>query len=154
MPVKSTKSLTIRDAKAADEAEWRQMWQGYCDFYHAIVPSDVTDSVWARIIDPDAPIYAVIAESETGQVLGFSNYVLHQFTWGKGLACYLEDLFVKPDARAMGVGKALIDAIIDRARANGWSRVYWMTATDNTTARALYDKYCPADDFVRYTVRL
>jgi len=130
------------------------MWQGYCDFYRVTVPAHVSDSVWARILNPDEPIYAVIAESESGQVLGFVNYVLHQFTWGTGLACYLEDLFVKPEARGRGIGKALTDAIIDRARANGWAKVYWMTQTGNQTARTLYDKYCLADDFVRYTVRL
>jgi GNAT superfamily N-acetyltransferase len=87
-------------------------------------------------------------------VLGFTNIVLHQFTWGTGLACYLEDLFVKPDARGLGIGRALIDSVIDRAKAKGWNRVYWLTATGNATARVLYDSYCPADDFVRYTVRL
>ena len=153
MPVKSTKSLTVRDAKPADEGEWRGMWQGYCAFYGVDVPTDVTDSVWSRIMDIKAPIYGLVAESEGGQVLGFVNYVLHQYTWGTGSVCYLEDLFVKPEARGQGVGRALMDSLIDRARANSWARVYWDTETSNKTARTLYDKYCLADDFVRYTVR-
>jgi GNAT superfamily N-acetyltransferase len=154
MPFNSTKNLTIRDAKAADEREWREMWQGYCGFYQVTVSPDVTASVWTRIMDSSSAIHALIAESESGHVLGFANIVLHPYTWGTGLACYLEDLYVKTEARARGVGRALIDAIIDRAKENGWQRVYWLTATGNETARVLYDSYCLADDFVRYTVRL
>lgn len=35
-----------------------------------------------------------------------------------------------------------------------WTRIYWMTRKGNTTARALYDKFCSIDGFVRYTIPL
>ena len=38
-------------------------------------------------------------------------------------------------------------------RAEGWSRLYWMTREDNARARSLYDQFAKADDFVRYVVR-
>ena len=38
-------------------------------------------------------------------------------------------------------------------RAEGWSRLYWMTKRDNEAARRLYDRFTAADDFVRYVVR-
>ena len=83
---------------------------------------------------------------------GFVNYVLHPSTWGTADTCYLEDLFVSPEARGSGAGRALIEAVLERAKAYGWDKVYWHTRADNARARALYDSFAPADDFVRYVV--
>jgi len=154
MAAQFTSKIVVRDAISADENQWREMWDGYCSFYEASVSADVTNSVWARILDKNESIYAVVAQDESGQTLGFANYILHPFTWGKGSACYLEDLFVKPAARGNGVGQSLIDELLRRGKDNQWARVYWMTASDNETARKLYDRYCSADSFVRYTVRI
>ncbi len=85
-------------------------------------------------------------------MVGFANYVVHPFTWGEEDVCYLEDLFVAPDVRGRGAGRALIEHLIERAVAEGWSRLYWLTRAENETARRLYDRFCPADGFVRYTV--
>jgi GNAT superfamily N-acetyltransferase len=67
--------------------------------------------------------------------------------------CYLEDLFVDPDRRGAGVGKALLEWLRNAMRAEGWARLYWVTHKDNADARALYDQFTKADDFVRYVVR-
>jgi GNAT superfamily N-acetyltransferase len=80
--------------------------------------------------------------------------VLHPFTWSEGPTCHLEDLFVRPDARCRGVGRALIQHVIDLAKAEGWARVYWMTEAGNERARTLYDRFCKTDGFVRYTISL
>ena len=71
---------------------------------------------------------------------------------GDRQTCYLEDLFVSPEARGSGAGRALIEAVLERARAHGWDKVYWHTREDNARARALYDSFTGADDFVRYVV--
>jgi ribosomal protein S18 acetylase RimI-like enzyme len=59
---------------------------------------------------------------------------------------------VSPAARGGGAGRALIEAVVERARSNGWNKVYWHTRADNERARALYDSFTQADDFVRYVV--
>jgi GNAT superfamily N-acetyltransferase len=141
----------VRSATARDEAAWRELWDGYCAFYEASVPPDVTTATWRRLLDPAEPMEALVAERD-GTVVGFANYILHPRTWGVGQACYLEDLFVAPAARGTGAGRALIQALLDRAQADGWDRVYWHTRRDNATARALYDSFTQADDFVRYVV--
>jgi ribosomal protein S18 acetylase RimI-like enzyme len=68
--------------------------------------------------------------------------------------CLLEDLYVSPGVRGLGIGKRLIDHLIQRGRDEGWARVYWHTQEDNETARRLYDRFGPADGFIRYTIRL
>jgi len=90
---------------------------------------------------------------DEGSLAGFVNYVVHPSTWAQADSCYLEDLFVSPAARGRGAGRALIEALLELGRAHGWSKVYWHTRSDNEQARALYDTFAKADDFVRYVVR-
>ncbi len=148
----------VRLAAPADEAAWRGLWDAYCKFYAVSIPADVTGSLWRRIVDPAMPLHAVIAESAGGhgrnELVGFANYVLHPYTWGTGLMCYMEDLFVVEHARGKGAGSALIGRLLQMAKQNGWPRVYWHTHCLNEVARSLYDKFTPPDPFVRYVVNV
>ena len=143
---------TIRSALPSDEAAWRSLWRGYCDFYGVDVADAVTDRTWKRILDPDSAIMCVVAEVE-GKVYGFANCVVHENTWETQPVCYLEDLFVLPSARKRGIGRALIEWLRNSMRAEGWARLYWMTHHANHEARKLYDQFAQADGFVRYVVR-
>jgi GNAT superfamily N-acetyltransferase len=143
---------TIRSALPSDEAAWRKLWRGYCEFYDARVGDEVTSRTWQRILDPDSAVMCIVAEVE-GQVYGFANCVVHENTWETQPVCYLEDLFVTPSARGRGIGGALIEWLRNAMRAEGWARLYWHTRNDNTQARKLYDRFAEADDFVRYVIR-
>jgi ribosomal protein S18 acetylase RimI-like enzyme len=115
------------------------------------VPPGVTAVTWRRLLDPDQPVEGLVAEQD-GEVVGFVNCVLHPSTWATADSCYLEDLFVSPAARGSGAGRALIEAVLERAHSRGLRTVYWHTRQDNARARALYDSFTKADDFVRYVV--
>jgi GNAT superfamily N-acetyltransferase len=141
--------ITVRLAASADEPGWRELWAGYNAFYEATVPEAVTRSTWRRILDAAVPIIGRVAERD-GHIVGFSNSVLHESTWAAAPVCYLEDLFVAPAARGAGIGRALLQDLVDLARSNGWPQLYWHTRANNATARGLYDTFIPADDFVRY----
>lgn len=143
---------TIRSALPSDEAAWRKLWAGYCDFYGVRLQPTVTDRTWKRILDPDSAIMCIVAEVD-GQVYGFANCVVHENTWESQPVCYLEDLFVLPSARGHGIGTALIEWLRNAMRAEGWSRLYWTTQASNHQARKLYDRFAQADGFVRYVIR-
>jgi len=144
--------LVIRSALPGDEPTWRRLWRGYCDFYDTTLPEEVTQRTWKRILDPDSGVMCIVAVVE-GQVCGFAHCVVHENTWESQPVCYLEDLYVDPSARGYGVGKALLEWLRNSMRAEGWARLYWMTRRDNHVARALYDQFTQADDFVRYVLR-
>ena len=146
-------SVLVRAPFARDELAWRRLWAGYLDFYRATVAPDVTLRTLERILDPASPMFGRIAERE-GAVVGFAICVLHEGTWSIGPTCYLEDLFVDPAARGVGVGRALIDDLVALGGDRGWNSLYWHTRADNTQARKLYDRYGAADDFVRYRLTL
>ena len=143
----------VREIRAGDEAIWRQLWAAYLTFYETTLPGSVTDATWTRIVSDDDTFQAIVAEID-GAVIGFANVVLHDFTWSDRPAGLLHDLYVRPEVRGGGAGRALIQRVIDQGRREGWNRVYWMTKEDNTVARKLYDTFAPADGFVRYRVGL
>lgn len=146
--------MIIRPAEAKDETEWRKLWADYCTFYEVVVPEAVTATTWERILSVTAPIHALVTEETDGALLGFANYVLHPHTWSDKTLCYLEDLFVATEARGKNVGHGLITRLVEMGRENNWERVYWHTNEDNARARRLYDRFTPADNLVRYVIRL
>jgi GNAT superfamily N-acetyltransferase len=145
--------VAIRSVLPNDQPAWQRLWHGYCEFYGASLRDEVTQHTWKRILDPDSAIMCVLAESE-GRVVGFAHCVVHENTWEIQPVCYLEDLYVDPAVRGQGIGSALLEWLRNAMRAEGWARLYWVTHKDNAAARALYDRFTPADDFVRYVVRL
>lgn len=58
--------------------------------------------------------------------------------WYAAEDCALEDLFVSEEARGAGLGRAMVDAVLDRARERGCRRVELDTDEDNAAALALY----------------
>ena len=59
--------------------------------------------------------------------------------WKAALECYLEELYVVPDRRGEGIGRALMEAAIDLARQEGAADMSLGTGEDDVAARALYE---------------
>jgi GNAT superfamily N-acetyltransferase len=78
------------------------------------------------------------------------QYLFHRSTWTSGNYCYLQDLFVSDGARGLGVGRALIEAVYEKAKAAGANRVHWLTHTTNAQARILYDQVADNLGFIQY----
>lgn len=144
---------TISRPTPADRAEWDRLWQAYITFYESEVPGDVSDSTFARILADDE-LHGAIARDASGRPIGLVHWLTHPATWSTGTYCYLEDLFVDPEARGSGAGRALIEHVRSWAAEHGASKVYWLTASDNATARALYDRVATSTGFVHYEIEL
>jgi GNAT superfamily N-acetyltransferase len=143
----------IRDARPSDEDRWRELWAQYLRFYASELAPQVTDATWSRIIDPESRLSCRLAEVG-GQVMGFAVWHHHLASWHLADDCYIEDLYIDPDVRGHGLGRALLDDLFAIARTRGFGRIYWHTNEGNARARALYDSYAPADGHIRYRLRL
>lgn len=68
----------------------------------------------------------------------------------------LNDLFVHPDKRRLGVGRSLMNAAIEHARATGYRRVELETAVDNVSAQRLYESlgFTVGEGFHHYSIDL
>ncbi|MGH6949820.1 MAG: GNAT family N-acetyltransferase [Vitreimonas sp.] len=142
--------MIIREAKPSDRAAWAPLWAGYLAFYESELPPAITDVTWSRFHDPAEPMLCLVAEDDDGALVGFTHLVFHRGTWAVGDFCYLEDLFVAPNARNRGVARALIEAVYALADERGAERVYWLTHESNTTARKLYDQVAQNRGFIQY----
>jgi GNAT superfamily N-acetyltransferase len=98
-------------------------------------------------------MYGFVAENENG-VIGFTHCLFRPSTWTETDYCYLEDLFVDPSIRGKGVGRALMNRVIELAKAKNSKRVYWTTQEFNKTARVLYDSITSVSEFVQYRLPL
>lgn len=146
-------TVTVRPLDVKDEARWRELWAGYLEFYK--IPDldpKTTDNTWAMLCGAREDVFGLVAEVD-GDVVGLVHGVVHANTWVTTPICYLEDLFVDPGARGQGAGRALVEALVARAQANGMAQVYWRTADDNP-ARKLYDQLATKIDFVTYVRKL
>jgi GNAT superfamily N-acetyltransferase len=142
-------SFAIRALRSDERAAWEPLWLGYLTFYQATQAPEVTDVTWQRLHDPTEPMHGLVADQDR-VVLGIVHFVYHPSTWTLGPYCYLQDLFTTEAARGRGVGKALIEAVYAQARADGASRVYWLTHESNEVARSLYDKLATQTGFIQY----
>jgi GNAT superfamily N-acetyltransferase len=142
--------LTVRELQATDESRWRELWNGYLQFYRCDLPAAVTEFTWRRLIDPAQQLYGFAAVNDANRIVGIVHYHFHLSTWSLASYCYLEDLFVDPNVRGTGAGRALIQAVYTAADRRGADRVYWSTENDNERAQALYNKVATLTPFMQY----
>lgn len=140
----------VRCLEPRDEARWRELFDGYLEFYDESIPKSVVDATWTRLVTQADHMMCLVVEDAVGRVVGFSNLVFHRSTWSPTWYCYLEDLFVDPKVRGVGYGKALIEATYAEADRRGATRTYWTTNGNNATARRLYDTMGELTPFVQY----
>lgn len=139
----------IRPLKSSDRDNWNVLWKGYQDYYEVDL-SENEDALFARLMKPneDGP-FCLICE-EDGQMLGLTQFVYHQTTFGSESRCYLHDLYTVPQARGKRVGEELIIAVKKDATGKGVPKIYWMTQDFNRTARKLYDRIGELTPFIKY----
>ncbi len=162
----SSKSVTVRQATVADMESVSVLFDMYRQFYE--LPSDrklalqyLTDRQQRR------ESVILIAEKNTAdgvssprentkanqaQLAGFCQLYPTFCSLEAAPVYTLYDLFVHPDARRLGVARALLQAAEAQAKHDGRVRMDLMTAKDNTSAQALYESlgWCRDDVYLTY----
>ncbi len=147
MPINT--SLQIRPVTASDEANWKQLFRGYREFYKLPESEEVVERVWGWIIDPAHECEALVAEHD-GRIIAFGDYRRFSRPSTGTVGIWLDDLFTDPTSRGTGAGRAIITRLTEIARAEGRSVVRWITADDNLQAQALYDQVASRTHWVTY----
>src|SRR5690606_38441668 len=88
---------------------------------------------------PQPVWWAIVAETG-GMIVGFALYYIRYSTW-KGQRMYLEDIIVTEDYRGRGIGKKLMDEVIEIAKAKGFSGMLWQVLDWNDPAIKFYKRY-------------
>lgn len=143
--------VEIRALQAADEAEWRRLWTLYLEFYETGVTEEVYQVSFARLLSAEDNEFQGLIALRDEQPVGITHFLFHRHCWRIENVCYLQDLYVDAEVRGSGVGRALIEAVYQRADAAGCPRVYWHTQHFNEAGRRLYDKVAQQTPFIMYS---
>ena len=136
----------------ADRPRWTELWRDYLTFYKTALPPEQYDDTWQRLMAGGA--LNGFGLRLHGHLVGIVHYIFHESAWTPAHVCYLQDLFVAEAARGTGGGRRLIEAVAGAARERGAAKVFWLTQTDNATARLLYDRLAKHNGFIRYDYTL
>ena len=128
----------VRRAGPGDAADVTRLIAGFRDWLTESHPTDaqIAASVALLLADPNTEF---LLAGDDGPPCGVCQLRYRHSVWTGAPDCWLEDLFVEERARGAGVGRALVEAAFDAARARGARRIELDTNESNAAALALYE---------------
>lgn len=143
-------TIAVSEPTSNDRANWESLYCGYAEFYKVPMNKEILDNVWSWIFDDDNKFYAFLAKDHEGNTLGLMHYrEMPSPLRGKAIG-FLDDLFVLPENRGLGVADALFRALELSANRHNWPMVRWITADNNYRGRGVYDKIAERTSWITY----
>jgi GNAT superfamily N-acetyltransferase len=142
----------IRPAQAADIPAIHQMVRDLAAYERSLHEVSATEGDLRAALLADRPsLFAHVAE-EDGQAVGFALWFLNYSTWLGRHGIYLEDLYVKPERRGQGHGRALLVELARICVERGYPRLQWWVLDWNAPARRFYESVgaVPMDEWTVY----
>jgi ribosomal protein S18 acetylase RimI-like enzyme len=134
-------TFQIRRASLTDLSTVAALFDGYRQFYGQSADYPLAEAfIRDRFTNNDSVVFLAI-DPPSGNGLGFVQLYPSFSSVAARRIWILNDLFVAQAARKRGVGRGLLDAARDHAKATGAKRLVLSTAVSNREARALYESY-------------
>jgi len=130
--------LSIRKATADDIPQILAFIHALAEYEHAADAVHTTEADLVRNGFGPHPIFECLMADSDGSPAGFALYFYTYSTWTGRAGIHLEDLFVLPERRGQGVGKALIQRVAAAAVAQDCRRLEWAVLDWNTPAIDFY----------------
>mgnify|MGYP006138227055 FL=1 len=140
----------IRRLCKEDFSNWKTLWCQYLKFYKSSVDNVVYETTFKRLISNQHTYQNALVAAQENSLIGLAHYIYHPHNWKIEDVCYLQDLFVIPTIRGIGVGRTLIEAVYSASDENKTPTVYWLTQDFNKQARRLYDNIGSLTPFIKY----
>lgn len=129
----------IRTATPADVPVIHAMVRELADYEKALHEANATEEQLREALFGERPAaFAHIAESEDGEAVGFALWFLNFSTWRGVHGIHLEDLYVRPQSRGGGHGKALLTELARICVDRGYERLEWSVLNWNTPSIDFY----------------
>jgi GNAT superfamily N-acetyltransferase len=133
--------LKIRPAKREEVGEVLQLIQDLATYEKA--PDQVEasrDDLLNTIFAKEPRVFCDLVEVD-GQIAGMAIWFLNYSTWQAKHGIYLEDLYIKPEFRAKGYGKALLKHLAQICDKEGYGRLQWWVLDWNSPAIEFYRSF-------------
>ncbi|MFD4986098.1 GNAT family N-acetyltransferase [Streptomyces sp. NPDC058374] len=144
----------IRTARPADVPAVHAMVRDLAAYEKALDEVHLTEEqLHTALFGPNPAAYAHLAEDDTtGEPVGFALWFLNFSTWRGVHGIYLEDLYVRPDARGGGHGKALLRELARLCVDRGYQRLEWSVLNWNEPSIRFYESLGarPQDEWTVY----
>jgi len=127
-------NITIRNAEEADFVQILDLFKEFAEFEN--FPEKMINSVDRMIKEKDF-FNCFVAETTDKIIIGYVTYFFSYYTW-TGKCLYMDDLYVKPDFRANGIGKRLINRVIEFAKSSQCHKLRWQVSSWNKPAIGFY----------------
>jgi GNAT superfamily N-acetyltransferase len=139
----------IRFATPRDSATILGLIRDLADYERAPQEVIATEDLLRENLFGSRPAAEVLLGEENGQPICFALFFHNFSTWMGRPGLYLEDLFVRPDSRGKGYGRALLVRLAQIARERGCGRMEWAVLDWNEPAIQFYRKLGarPNDDW-------
>ncbi|WP_374342631.1 N-acetyltransferase family protein [Phenylobacterium sp.] len=132
-------TVTVRPAVPADAPLIHQFILDLAEYEKLAHEVEATlADVAGHLFGASPRLFCDIAEAD-GTPVGFAVWFYNYSTFRGRHGIYLEDLFVRPEARGLGAGKALLRRLAQRCREEGLARLEWSVLNWNAPAIAFYD---------------
>jgi GNAT superfamily N-acetyltransferase len=133
-------NIIVRRAEKGDCPRLLQLVQELAEYERAPNEVTVTLSHFEESGFGKSPVWWAFVAEVDGIIVGFALYYVRYSTW-KGQRMYLEDIIVTNEWRGKGIGKLLMDRLIQEARDRGWNAIIWQVLEWNEPAINFYKKY-------------
>jgi len=133
--------MTIRAAQPTDVPEILALIRDLAEHQrepHAVENS--TERLQTVLFGPSPKAFAFVVDAEEpGRLAGMAVWFLTYSTWTGEHGIHLEDLYVRPEYRSHGHGRAMLARLAEECMAQGWSRLEWSVLDWNTGAIRFYE---------------
>jgi GNAT superfamily N-acetyltransferase len=131
-------TTTIRPATPADVPQILAFIQALAAYEREPDAVTATEAGLLRDGFGPNPFYTCLMAEHAGRPAGFALYFFNYSTWLGRPGLYLEDLFVEPEFRGLGIGKALLQRVAAVAMEKNCPRLQWEVLDWNTPAIEFY----------------
>jgi GNAT superfamily N-acetyltransferase len=147
-------TVTIRPARPDDSATIANLVYELAVYEKLEQHAKATAEDFRRHLFGPRPVAEAIVAEVDGEPVGFALAFTTFSTFRGRPGLYLEDVYVRPEHRGKGIGKALLANVARLARARGFARLEWSVLKWNTPAIGFYRALGarPMDDWTVYRI--
>lgn len=132
-------SMRIRSAESSDVAVIAALIRELAEYENAAELAKATlEQLQETFFGPEPRAFCDLVETDEGNIAGFAVWFLNYSTWTGSHGVYLEDVFVRPEYRGRGYGRALLVHLAKECVAKGYPRFQWWVLDWNTPAIGFY----------------